>query len=61
MLPKSNQNQVYLWIDAPRNTPASIGEDILKDVESFFLTSSQLPENLKITQSISSTVGTAFL
>jgi len=61
MLPKSDQNQIYLWIDAPRNTPANVGEDIVKDVEFLLLHSEKLPENLRITQSVSSTIGTPFL
>ena len=61
MLPKSNQDQVYLWIDAPRSMSASDSEAIVKAVEKIFLGKSILPENLQIVENISSTIGTPFL
>ena len=61
MLPKSNQDQVYLWIDAPRSMSASDSEAIVEAVEKIFLGKSILPENLKIVENISSTIGTPFL
>ncbi len=35
MLPKSNQNQIYLWIDMPRNTNISGSLSVVKDVNKF--------------------------
>ena len=61
MLPKSNQNQVYLWIDAPRSMTATDSQDIVKEVEKILLGKEILPEKLQITESISSTIGTPFL
>lgn len=43
MLPKSNQNQVYLWIDAPRGTNIDKMLEVEKSVEEFFLTPSNSP------------------
>lgn len=37
MLPKSNQNQVYLWIDAPRWTNIDKMLEVEKSVEEFFM------------------------
>lgn len=56
MLPKSNQNQVYLWIDMPREYTVTNGEDVVKEVENFLLSKKKLPKNLQITENISSTV-----
>ena len=61
MLPKSNQDQVYLWIDAPRSMSASDSEAIVEAVEKILLGKSILPENLQIVENISSTIGTPFL
>lgn len=61
MLPKSNQNQVYLWIDASRETSALKGEEIAKGVEEFFFENETLPKNLQVVESISTTIGTPFL
>lgn len=61
MLPKSNQNQIYLWIDTPRSTPAASGEKIVQEVERLLLAEDILPPELRIVESVSSTVGTPFL
>lgn len=61
MLPKSDQDQVYLWIDAPREFSAQKWTQIIKDVEKFFLENKKLPENLDIVENISSTVWEPFL
>lgn len=37
MLPKADKNQVYLWIDAPRNTSIEETSKIARDVEIFLL------------------------
>ena len=61
MLPKSNQNQVYLWIDAPREYTAKQGKEIAQEVENFFLLNKKLPKDLQVVENVSSTVGTPFL
>lgn len=37
MLPKADKNQVYLWIDAPRNTSIDTSYKIARDTETFLL------------------------
>lgn len=61
MLPKSNQNQVYLWIDWARWTNVDKMLEVEKSVEDFFLKNNNLPENLDITSSITSTIWTPFM
>lgn len=61
MLPKSNQNQVYIWIDTTREATAYTWEEVVKEVEKFFFENEALPENLQVVESISSTIGTPFL
>lgn len=61
MLPKSNQNQVYLWIDMPREYTVHNGEEVVQEVENFLLSKKKLPKDLQITDNISSTVWEAFL
>lgn len=56
MLPKSNQNQVYLWIDMPREYTVHNGEEVVQEVENFLLSKKKLPKDLQITDNISSTV-----
>ncbi len=45
MLPKSDKDQVYLWIDAPRWTSVDKMLEIEKSVEEFFLNTSNSQEN----------------
>ena len=61
MLPKSDKDQVYLWIDAPRWTSVDKMLEIEKSVEEFFLKTPQNDKNLNITQSITSTIWTPFM
>lgn len=37
MLPKADKDQVYLWIDAPRNTSIEETKKIAEVAESFFV------------------------
>lgn len=37
MLPKADKNQVYLWVDAPRNTTIETMNTIRHDIETFLL------------------------
>lgn len=61
MLPKSNKDQVYLWIDAPRGTSVEKMLQIEKSVQDFFLNHEKLPSELKITKNISSSIGIPFM
>jgi hypothetical protein len=64
MLPKSNVDQIYLWVDAPHNYSISKTDNIAKSLNIFFnnykITSEEeYVKNLKIINSISRWVGTA--
>nr|MDD3720575.1 efflux RND transporter permease subunit [Candidatus Gracilibacteria bacterium] len=59
MLPKSNQDQVYLWIDGPRGANIDKMIKIEKDVEKFLLQNTNIPTKLQIVDNISSTIGLA--
>jgi hypothetical protein len=48
MLPKSDKDQVYLWIDGARGTSVDTMLEINKDIEKFFLKNTQLPKDLNI-------------
>ena len=64
MLPKSNQNQVYLWIDAPREWNINKVSEIEKDLITFFDNSyfwNKLNNNLQIVDSVSITTWQAFI
>ncbi len=61
MLPKSDKDQVYLWIDGARGTSVDTMLEINKDIEKFFLKNTQLPKDLNIWQSVSSTLWTPFM
>ena len=61
MLPKSNKNQVYLWVDSVRWTNVEKMLEIEKDIENFFLNNYDLPKELDIVESISSTIWTPFM
>lgn len=61
MLPKSNKDQVYLWIDWVRSDTADNMLPIEKDIEKFFIQNSSLPKELQITKNISTTIGTPFM
>jgi hypothetical protein len=36
MLPKSNQDQIYLWIDAPKSWTTKKMKELNKDLNTFF-------------------------
>lgn len=61
MLPKSNKNQVYLWVDSVRWTNVEKMLEIEKDIENFFLNNYDLPKELDIVESVSSTIWTPFM
>ncbi len=61
MLPKSNQDQVYLWVDWPRWTSVEKMLEIEKDIEKFLLwcdtkQNCTIPTNLNVVDNISSTI-----
>ena len=62
MLPKADKNQVYVWIDAPRDVSIDQTKMIEKDLSDFLLGKAvKLPKELDIVESVSSTVGDKFL
>jgi multidrug efflux pump subunit AcrB len=74
MLPKADKNQVYLWIDAPRNTNIDITEKIARDVEIFFLGYKKvqipweeprleriIPKELRIVKDLNISIGDRFM
>ena len=62
LLPKSDQNQVYLWIDAPRWWNTQKMRWVVKEVNNFFInTNNQIPEHLKIVDNLSITVWQSFM
>jgi multidrug efflux pump subunit AcrB len=74
MLPKADKDQVYLWIDAPRNTSIEETTRIAEVAESFFVgyrkTESTvsgetrleriLPEELRIVENVNTAIGDRF-
>jgi len=60
MLPKSNQNQIYLWIDAPRGWSSDKMKEVEEDLKWFF-NETKLPKELFIVDNISTTIGQAFM
>lgn len=57
MLPKADKNQVYIWIDAPRDYDVVKTKLIEKDLSDFLLGKMEkLPEELDIVDDISSTI-----
>lgn len=62
MLPKADKDQVYIWVDAPRDYSIEKTWKIEKDISDFLLWKKwNLPDNLKIVENISSTVWDRFL
>jgi multidrug efflux pump subunit AcrB len=62
MLPKSNQDQIYVWIDAPRWWNASKMDLVKDDVLEFFSNeNSNIPEELDLVKETSLTIGQAFM
>gem|GEM_PF-1449872 len=56
MLPKSDQNQIYVWIDAPRGTNANTMLEIENYMTDFFLKNPSLPKELDLVENITSTI-----
>lgn len=62
MLPKADKNQVYVWIDAPRDFSVEKTKWIEKDLSNFILGKSEkIPEELDIVENVSSSIGDKFL
>lgn len=62
MLPKSNVDQAYIWIDLPRWSSVNKSLSVEKDIEEFFFGDSDvLPDELKVVKNISSTIWTPFM
>lgn len=60
MLPKSNKDQVYLWIDAPRGTSSEKMKKINSDISTFFFKEIK-EKKLDIVHSVSSTIWKPFM
>lgn len=62
MLPKADKNQVYIWIDAPRDYSVDKTKLIEKDLSDFILwKATKLPKELNIAENVSSTIWDKFL
>ncbi len=61
MLPKSNKDQVYLWVDGVRSDTADTMLSLEKDIEKFFLKNEKLPKDLQIVKNVSTTIWTPFM
>lgn len=62
MLPKADKNQIYLWIDAPRESTALQMKKISEDASNFLLCKTEkVPKELCLTESISTSIGDRFL
>ncbi len=62
MLPKSNQNQIYLWIDAPRWWGVEKMNNVKNDILLFFNQNNKnIPDDLNLVKETSVTIGQAFM
>lgn len=62
MLPKADKNQVYIWIDAPRDYSVNKTKIIEKALSNFLLWKTQkLPSELNIVEDVNSTIWDKFL
>ncbi len=61
MLPKSNKDQVYVWIDLPRDNNVSKSILVANDLQNFFLNNKTLPKELQIAKNVSTTTWTPFM
>ncbi|MDD2487624.1 MAG: efflux RND transporter permease subunit [Candidatus Gracilibacteria bacterium] len=62
MLPKADKDQVYVWIDAPRDYSIEKTKEIEDKVSAFLLNKTKgIPKDLDIVENVSSTVGDRFL
>lgn len=61
MLPKSNKDQVYVWIDLPRDNNVLKSTKIADELQNFFLNNEKLPKELKIAKNITTTTWTPFM
>lgn len=57
MLPKSDQNQIYVWIDAPRDYSASKTKEVEESLIKFLTKS----EKIDYVENITSTIGQAYI
>ncbi len=61
MLPKSDQNQVYLWVDAPREWNISKMSEVENELISFLNNKELIPDNLQIINNVNITSWQAFM
>lgn len=73
MLPKADKNQIYVWVDAPRNATIEMTNSIAYDIETFLVWYKKnnqnwnteferiLPETLRIIENVDTSVWDKFL
>ncbi|EKE30233.1 MAG: Acriflavin resistance protein [uncultured bacterium (gcode 4)] len=62
MLPKANKDQIYIWIDAPRDYSIQQTKAIEEKLSAFILNKDKwIPEELDLAENVSSTVWDRFL
>ncbi len=61
MLPKSDQDQVYLWVDAPQSWDANKMKNVGDDISKFFDKGNVIEKDLAIVDNISITIWQAFI
>ncbi len=61
MLPKSDQNQIYVWIDWPRSYSSEKMLEIENHMSDFFFENEDLPKDLDIAKNLTSTIWNAFV
>lgn len=62
LLPKSNKDQVYIWVDAPRSVTTDTSSIMEKKISDFVLGKTiKLPKELQIVENVSSSVGDRFM
>lgn len=61
MLPKADKDQIYLWIDLPRSATVDETRKVTNLASDYLLNSKEIPEDLRIVESVSASVGDRFL
>jgi hypothetical protein len=61
MLPKSDKDQMYVWIDGQRSYDVEKMTKIQYDFQNFLLDVSNFPKDLQVIENISSSIGSPFI
>jgi multidrug efflux pump subunit AcrB len=57
MLPKADKNQIYVWIDAPRDYSIEKTNEIESKISAFLLNKTKaIPKELDIVEDVTSTI-----